>query len=161
MDKFDWFEEQLENLSNDEQVEIFNRYCREYGIEDEIYQMREFDEIFSGKKPSEVFHMVQTNMDDIDYNDEYFVVTIYGFKTFNDPYDIIQDYTTEMFIQPHIWETKIDIDDYIQDMYDSHFDLKPENMNDDEFYDIVEDAVNYNDLEDDIVEDIKRTVSNE
>ena len=161
MDKFDWFEEQLENLSNDEQVEIFNRYCREYGIEDEIYQMCEFDEIFSGKKPSEVFQMVQTNMDDIDYNDEYFVVTIYGFKTFNDPYDIIQDYTTEMFIQPHIWETKIDIDDYIQDMYDSHFDLKPENMNDDEFYDIVEDAVNYNDLEDDIVEDIKRTVSNE
>ena len=159
MDKFDWFEEQLENLSKDEQVEIFNRYCRKYGIEDEIYPMCEFDEIFSDKKPSEVFNMVQTNMDDVDYNDEYFVVTIYGFKTFSNPYEFIQDYTTEMFIQPHIWETKIDIDDYIQDMYDGHFDLKPEDMDEDEFYDIVEDAVNYNDLESDIVNDIKKAVS--
>ena len=160
MDKFDWFKSKFENdLSNDEQVEIFNKFCEEYGLEDDIYPMCEFDEIFAGKKPSEVFNMVQTSMDDVDYNDEYFVVTIYGFKTFNNPYEFIQDYLGDIFDRMHIWETKIDIDDYIGDMYDGHFDLKPEDMDEDEFYDIVEDAVYTNDFESDIVNDIKKAVS--
>ena len=159
MDKFDWFKGQFENLSKNEQVEIFNKFCEENRYEDDIYPMCEFDEIFSDKKPSEVFNMVQTNMDDVDYNDEYFVVTIYGFQTFNDPYEIIQDYLGGIFDRMHIWEIKIDIDDYIGDMYDGHFDLKPEDMDDDKFYDIVEDAVYTNDFESDIVNDIKKAVA--
>ena len=159
MDKFDWFKGQFEGLSNNEQVEIFNKFCEENRYEDEIYPMCEFDEIFSDKKPSEVFNMVQTNMDDVDYNDEYFVVTIYGFKTFNNPYEFIQDYLGDIFDRMHIWEIKIDIDDYIGDMYDGHFDLKSEDMDEDEFYDIVENAVYTNDFESDIVEDIKKAVS--
>lgn len=160
MDKFDWFKSKFENdLSNDEQVEIFNKFCYEYGLEDDIYQMCEFDEIFSYKKPSEVFNMVQTSMDYVDYNDEYFVITICGFKTFNNPYEFIQDYLGDIFDRMHIWETKIDIDDYIGDMYDGHFDLKPEDMDEDEFYDIVEDAVYTNDFESDIINDIKKAVS--
>ena len=154
MDKFDWFKGQFENLSNDEQVEIFNKFCEENRYEDDIYPMCEFDEIFSDKKPSAVFNMVQTNMDDVDYNDEYFVVTIYGFKTFNNPYEFIQDYLDDIFDRMHIWEIKIDIDDYIGDMYDGHFNMKPEDMDDDTFYDIVEDAVYSNDSERDIVNDI-------
>lgn len=162
MDKFDWFKSKFEfDLDNDEQIDIFNQYCREYGSEDDIYPMSEFDDIFAGKKPSEVFQMVQTNMDDIDYNDNYFVVTIYGFKTFNDPYDIIQDYIGDIFNRMHIWETKINIDDYIQDMYDAHLDLKPEDMDEDDFYDIVEDAVDSYDLESEIVDWIKKSVSKE
>lgn len=159
MDKFDWFKGQFEGLSNDEQVEIFNKFCEENGYEDDIYSMCEFDEIFSDKKPSEVFNMVQTNMDDVDYNDEYFVVTIYGFKTFNNPYEFIQDYLGDIFDRMHIWEIKIDIDDYIGDMYDKHFDLKPEDMDEDEFYDIVENAVYTNDFESDIINDIKKAVT--
>ena len=159
MDKFDWFKNEFENLSNDEQVEIFNKYCRENRFEDEIYQMCEFDEIFANKKPSEVFDMVQTNMDDVDWNDEYFVVTIYGFKTFNNPYEFIQDYIGDIFNHSEVWETRIDIDDYIGDMYDTYFGLKPEDMDDDEFYDIVEDAVFSSDFESDIVNDIKKAVS--
>ena len=159
MDKFDWFKNEFENLSNDEQVEIFNKYCRENRFEDEIYQMCEFDEIFANKKPSEVFDMVQTNMDDVDRNDEYFVVTIYGFKTFNNPYEFIQDYIGDIFNHSEVWETRIDIDDYIGDMYDTYFGLKPEDMDDDEFYDIVEDAVFSSDFESDIVNDIKKNVS--
>ena len=159
MDKFDWFKSQFENLSKSEQVEIFNKFCEEIGYEDDIYPMCEFDEIFSDKKPSEVFNMVQTNMDDVDYNDEYFVVTFYGFKTFSNPYEFIQDYLGDIFDRMHIWEIKIDIDDYIQDMYDGHFDLKPEDMNEDKFYDIVEDAVYTNDFESDIVNDIKKAVA--
>ena len=159
MDKFDWFKNEFENLSNDEQVEIFNKFCEENRYEDEIYQMCEFDEIFANKKPSEVFDMVQTNMDDVDRNDEYFVVTIYGFKTFNNPYEFIQDYLGDIFNRMDVWETRIDIDDYINDMYDNYFDLKPEDMDDDEFYDIVEDAVFSSDFESDIVNDIKKNVS--
>lgn len=160
MDKFDWFKDEFENnLSKDDQIEIFNKFCEENGYEDDIYPMCEFDEIFSDKKPSEVFNMVQTNMDDVDYNDNYFVVTIYGFKTFNNPYEFIQDYLGDIFDRMHIWEIKIDIDEYIGDMYDGHFDLKPEDMDEDEFYDIVEDAVYTNDFESDIVNDIKKAVS--
>ena len=36
MDKFDWFKNEFENLSNDEQVEIFNKFCQENRYEDEI-----------------------------------------------------------------------------------------------------------------------------
>ena len=162
MDKFDWFKEKFENnLSEGEQIEIFNSYCQENRIEDEIYPMSEFDEIFSNKKPSEVFHMVHSNWNDVYYDDDYFVVTIYGFKTFSDPYDFIEDYLGDIFNNMHIWETKISIDDYIEDMYDGHFDLKPEDMEDDEFYDIVEDAVYSSDLESDIIDDIKKAVSEE
>ena len=159
MDKFDWFKGQFENLSKKEQVEIFNKFCEENRYEDDIYPMCEFDEIFSGKKPSEVFNMVQTNMDDVDWNDEYFVVTIYGFKTFNNPYEFIQDYIGDIFNHSEVWETRIDIDDYIGDMYDNYLGLKPEDMDDDEFYDIVEDAVFSSDFESDIVNDIKKNVS--
>ena len=161
MDKFDWFKNEFENLSNDEQVEIFNKFCQECRYDDEIYQMCEFDEIFANKKPSEVFDMVQTNMDDVDHNDEYFVVTIYGFKTFNNPYEFIQDYLGDIFTCMDVWETKIDLDDYTNDIYEKHFNLKPEDMDDDEFYGIVENAAFISDLESDIVECIKKDVSDQ
>ena len=160
MDKFDWFKNEFENnISKEEQIEIFNKFCEVAGLEDEIYPMYMFDEIFSNYKPLEVFDMVQTNMDDVDRNDEYFVVTIYGFKTFNNPYEFIQDYLGDIFNRMNVWETRIDIDDYIGDMYDEHFDLKPADMDDDEFYDIVEDAVFSSDFESDIINDIKKAVS--
>ena len=159
MNKFDWFKGEFLNLSKGEQVEIFNRYCGESGVEAVIYPIEMFDEIFSNKKPSEVFQMVQTNNGDVDYNDEYFVVTIYGFKTLNDPYKVIQYYISSVFNRMHIWETKINIDDYIEDMYDSHLDMKPEDMDDDKFYDIVEDAVYSNERERDIANDIEKAVS--
>ena len=155
MDKFEWFKNEFENnLSKDEQIEIFNKYCEESRYEDEIYPMDMFDEIFESKKPSEVFQMVQTYSGDVNYTDNYFIVTIYGFQTFNDPYEIIQYYIATLFSSMHIWETKISIDDYIEDMYDGHFNMKPEDMDDDTFYDIVEDAVYSNDSERDIVNDI-------
>ena len=159
MDKFEWFKDEFANLSNYEQIEIFNRFCEEYGSEEEIYPMEMFDEIFSGKTPFEVFKMVQTNGGDVNYSDKYFIATIYGFQTFNDPYEIIQYYIATLFSRMHIWETKINIDDYIEDIYDGHFDMKPEDMDDDTFYDIVEDAVYSNDSERDIVNDIEKAVS--
>ena len=103
--------------------------------------------------------MVWFNSDDIDWNDTYFVITIYGFSTFSNPYEFIEDYLGDIYNKMHIWETAINFDDYIEDMYNEHFDLKPEDMDDDEFYDIVENAVYSNDHESDIIEDIKKAVS--
>lgn len=160
MEKFEWFKSEFENLSASEQVEIFNKYCeRNKYYEDEIYPMDMFDEIFSDKKPSEIFQMTWLNRGETDCNNDYFVVTIYGFKTFNDPYDYIQDYMMGLFRDTNAWETRISIDDYISDMYDAHIDLKPEDMDDDDFYDIVEDAVDTYDLEKDIIEHIKKAIS--
>lgn len=159
MDKFDWFNEQFEDLlSEDEQVEIFNRFCDENGLEEKIYSMGEFNEIFSSYTPYDIFHMIWFNSDDVDWNDKYFVVTVYGFKTFSDPYEFIENYLADIYNKMHLWEQFINIDEYIEDMYDDHFDLKPEDMDSDEFYDIVENAVNSNDHESDMIEDIKKAV---
>ena len=159
MDKFDWFNEQFEDLlSEDEQVEIFNRFCDENGLEEKIYSMGEFNEIFSSYTPYDIFHMIWFNSDDVDWNDKYFVVTVYGFKTFSDPYEFIEVYLPDIYNKMHLWEQFINIDEYIEDMYDDHFDLKPEDMDSDEFYDIVENAVNSNGHESDMIEDIKKAV---
>lgn len=159
MDKFDWFKEQFENiLSEDEQVEIFNRFCGESGLEEKIYSMGEFNEIFSSYTPYDLFHMIWFNSDDVDWNDKYFVVTVYGFKTFSAPYEFIEDYLADIYDKMHLWEQFINIDDYIEDMYDGHYDLKPEEMDSDEFYDIVENAVYSNDHESDMIEDIKKAI---
>lgn len=159
MDKFEWFKNEFENLSTSDQIEIFNSYCRENQYEDEIYSMDEFDEIFADRKPSEIFEMTLSNKDDVDLSDKYFVVTIYGFQTFNDPYDFIQDYIGGIFRNEDVWDLKIDSSDYISDLYDEHLDLKPEDMDDDEFYDIVEDAALTSDFESDIVSEIKKAIS--
>ena len=160
MDKLEWFREQYENtLSEFEQVEIFNNFCDENGLEEKIFPMEEFNEVFSGYKPYDIFHMVWFNADDADWTDKYFVITVYGLKTFNTPYEFIEDYLGDIYNNLHIWETKINIDEYIEEIYDSHFDLKPEDMDSDEFYDIVENAVYSNDFESDIIADIEKAVS--
>ena len=159
MDKFNWFKEEFEDmLSEDEQVEIFNDFCDENCLEEKIYSMGDFNEVFSGYTPYDIFHMIWFNSDDVDWNDKYFVITVYGFKTFSEPYEFIEDYLGDIYNKAHIWEQLINIDEYIEDMYDSHFDLKPEDMDSDEFYDIVENAVNSNDHESDMIEDIKKAV---
>ncbi len=159
MDKFDWFKEKFQNvLSEDEQVEIFNDFADENGFEEKIFPMEEFNEVFSGYKPYDIFHMIWFNNDDADWNDKYFVTTSDGFKTFSNPYEFIEDYLGDIYNKMHLWEQFINIDEYIEDMYDGHYDLKPEDMDSDEFYDIVENAAYSNDHESDIIEDIKKAV---
>lgn len=120
--------------------------------------MGEFNEIFSSYTSYDIFHIIWFNSDDVDWNDKYFVVTVYGFKTFSDLYEFIEDYLADIYNKMHLWEQFINIDDYIEDMYDGHYDLKPEDMDSDEFYDIVENVVYSNDFESDIIEDIKKAV---
>ena len=159
MDKFDWFKEKFENvLSEEEQIEIFNDFADENGLEEKIFPMEEFNEAFSGYKPYDIFHMIWFNSDNSDWNDRFFITTSDGFKTFDSPYEFIEDYLADIYNKMHLWEQFINIDDYIEDMYDGHYDLKPEEMDSDEFYDIVENAVYSNDHESDIIEDIKKAV---
>ena len=87
-DKFDKFRKDFQNLSKDEQIEIFNDFCDKNGHEDEkIYPMEKFDEVFSGTSPSEMFEIISCNYDRIDKSDDYFVDTIGSLITFNRPYD--------------------------------------------------------------------------
>ena len=160
MDKFDWFKETFENiLSEDEQVQIFNDFADENGLEEKIYSMGEFNEVFSDYASYDIFHLIWFNSDDIDWNDKYFVMATEGLKTFDSPYEFIEDYLADIYDKMHLWEQFFDIDVYIEYVYDWHYDLKPEGMDDDEFYDIVENAVNSNDHESDMIEDIKKAVS--
>lgn len=161
MDKYDWFinKFQDDNFPHDEQVEIFNDFCKENGLEKKIYSMKEFNELFSHEKPYDIFHLVWVNFGDVDWTDKYFMVKGDVLNTRNDPFEFMRDYIKDIYNHTHIWEAKINLDDYIEDMYDGHFDLKPEDMDSDKFYDIVENAVNSNDREVDIVADIKKAVS--
>ena len=160
MNKYDWF---INNFRNeqfyDEQVEIFNDFCNESGLEKKIYSMKEFNELFSNKKPYDIFHLVWVNTGDVDWTDKYFMVTGDVLNTHTDPFEFMRDYIRDIYNHTHIWETKLNLDDYIEDMYDGHFDLKPKDMDSDKFYDIVENAVNSNEREVDIVDDIKKAVS--
>ena len=68
--------------------------------------------------------MVWFNSDDIDWNDTYFVITIYGFSTFSNPYEFIEDYLLTSTTKCTFWEAAINFDDYLEDMYNEHFDLR-------------------------------------
>ena len=47
MDKFEWFTNEFANLSTDEQVKLFNKYCElSKCYNDEIYSLDEFNEMF-------------------------------------------------------------------------------------------------------------------
>ena len=160
MDKFDWFVGKFQyDLFPEEQIEIFNKFADEHHMKEEIFPMEDFDKKFATFKPSDILFMICQNKNDINWRDKYVGTTSEGFKTFDEPYDFIEDYIGNIFDNMHIWETKINIDDYIKDMYDGHFDLKPEDMDSDKFYDIVEDAVYSNDYESDIVADIEKAVN--
>lgn len=159
MNKFDWFKNKFQlSLSDDEQVDIFNRYC-DINVDEHIYHMSDINEFFKNCTPLEILSSVA----DCEFNvaNEYFAIVKGSIESFSGPYLIIKDYLGDIFNRMHIWETNINLDDYIQDMYDAHFDLKPEDMDSDKFYDIVEDAVDSYDIENDIVDWIKKSVSEE
>ena len=98
-DKFDKFKKDFQNLSKDKQIKIFNDFCDKTGHEDKkIYPMEKLDEVFAGTSPSEMWDIIAGNYDRIDRSDDYFVDTIGGLITFNNPYNgIIRKYINSIF----------------------------------------------------------------
>lgn len=75
--------EQLEDLTDEQIIEIHNQYCN--NIEDydsKIYEMSEFDDLFSSCTPTEVLDSVDSNFNS---NDKYFQYNETLYTSFNYP----------------------------------------------------------------------------
>lgn len=77
-------EQAFDDLSNSEQVDLWNEFCDANRYEDErIYDMAELDYMLENKTASEVLEMARGN--DFNPNDDYFKFTGYGIESANYP----------------------------------------------------------------------------
>lgn len=69
----------LENLCTEDAVEIWNDYCEETNnLDDHIFCMEEFDEVFQYSTPTEIVELIGSFSTD----DDYFTYGIYGVDSF-------------------------------------------------------------------------------
>lgn len=154
--KFDWFLAEFDSCSANEQIAMHNDYCDKNNYEDKIYSMYDFDDIFSDFTPKQIFDLVSNTENNP--NDSYFIIKTYnGIETFDDIKEKVDTYVENIFEEEDIWQNYIDIDDYKDNVFDELSDLKPNWMEDDDFYNIVSNAVD----EKEDISDIEYYVKNE
>ena len=151
MDKFDWFKDKFElTLSEDEQVEVFNRYCDINDIEEIIHPMSDINEFFKNCTPLEILSSVA----DCQFNvaDKYFSIVRGSVESFSDPYLSIRDYLADIYKCKEAWDELIDESGYLDEIYEEYIELKPEDMSLDEYSKLVEEAYKQFEFESDIEE---------
>lgn len=151
MDKFDWFTDTFQlSLSDDEQVDIFNRYCDINNVDEHIYHMSNINEFFKNYTPLEILSSVA----DCEFNvsDAYFSIVRGSVESFNDPYLSMSDYLYGIYKCKEAWEDLIDESGYLEEIYEEYFDLKPRDMSLDEYSKLVEEAYKRFEFESDIEE---------
>lgn len=151
MDKFDWFKDKFElTLSEDEQVEVFNRYCDINDIEEIIHPMSDINELFKNCTPLEIL----SNVADCQFNvaDKYFSIVRGSVESFSDPYLSIRDYLADIYKCKEAWDELIDESGYLDEIYEEYIELKPEDMSLDEYSKLVEEAYKQFEFESDIEE---------
>ena len=149
MDKINWFIDKFQlSLSDDEQVDIFNRYCDLNGIEEHIQPMCDINEFFKNCTPLEIL----SNVADCQFNvaDAYFSIVRGSVESFNDPYLSMSDYLYDIYKCKEAWEDLIDERGYLKEIFEEYFDLKPRDMSLDEYSKLVEEAYNQFEFESDI-----------
>ena len=151
MDKINWFIDKFQlSLSDDEQVDIFNRYCDLNGIEEHIHPMCDINEFFKNCTPLEIL----SNVADCQFNvaDAYFSIVRGSVESFNDPYLSMSDYLYDIYKCKEAWEDLIDERGYLKEIFEEYFDLKPRDMSLDEYSKLVEEAYKQFEFESDIEE---------
>ena len=62
------FENEFNNLSNNKQVEIFNKFCDKYNLTEQFYEMSSLDDFLMSSTPLEVLNSLEDRFDkDKDY----------------------------------------------------------------------------------------------
>lgn len=65
---FAQFENEFNNLSNNKQVEIFNKFCDKYNLTEQFYGMSSLDDFLMSSTPLEVLNSLEEGFDkDKDY----------------------------------------------------------------------------------------------
>jgi len=65
---FAQFENEFNNLSNNEQVKIFNKFCDKYNLQEQFYEMSSLDDFLMSSTPLEVLNSLEESFDkDKDY----------------------------------------------------------------------------------------------
>lgn len=86
IDILEGMEEIVRSMHDYDIVAVHNDYCqRNNYMDDYIYNMEEFDDLFYGLSPLEVAEKIYG--EDFNPNDSYFIETIYGVESFDDPED--------------------------------------------------------------------------
>lgn len=62
------FENEFNNLSNNDQVKIFNKFCDKCNLTEQFYEMSTLDDLLAGSSPLEVLNSLEEGFDkDKDY----------------------------------------------------------------------------------------------
>lgn len=156
MDKFDWFKNEFNVLSASEQIDIYNRYCDINHLDNQIYPMSDINEFFVGCTPLDI--LVKASKCDFDATDDYFALDMDGFTSLNDVELYLHDYLYDIYQCKESWEKEIDEGGFFDEMYEEFYNEKPNDMDDDEYYDLIEKAVKQYEFESDIVDYLKRNM---
>lgn len=88
MERIEKIMEVLQSMDDETTREMWNEYQQAYRYEDEVYTVAEVEDAFLGDLTfREALEAI--DKDEFDLDDEYAVNTIYGWKTFNDLFDVV------------------------------------------------------------------------
>lgn len=157
MDKFDWFKDKFQHsLFDNEQIGIYNRYCDLNGIEEHMYPMSDINEFFKNCTPSEILSSVE----DCKFNvaNKYFLSVRGRVTSFNYPCLSMSGYLYDIYKCKEAWEELIDEAGYFNEIYQEFYNEKPQDMDNDEYHKLIQNAVEQYEFESDIVEYLKKNM---
>lgn len=108
------FENEFNNLSNNEQVDIFNKFCDKYNLTEQFYEMSCLDDFLAGNSPLEVLGSLDEGFDK---DKDYIQQDGYGnYKSLNGIevrlYISESGYISEIFENEGLWYDTIDTTPY-------------------------------------------------
>ena len=156
MDKFDWFKNAFANLSASEQIDIYNKYCDINHLDNQIFPMSDINEFFVGCTPLDI--LTRAANCDFDATDSYFALSMDGFTSFNDVELFLDDYVSDIYKCKEAWEKDIDEDGFFDEIYEEFYNEKPSDLDDDEYYGLIEKAIKQYEFESDIVDYLKQNM---
>ena len=111
---FENFTCEFDNLSNNEQVEIFNKFCERNNLTEQFYEMSTLDDLLMGSTPLEVLNSLEEGFDK---DKDYIQQNGYGnYKSFSGKevreYISESGYISEIFEDEGLWYDTIDTTPY-------------------------------------------------
>lgn len=108
------FENEFNNLSNNEQVEIFNKFCDKYNLTEQFYEMSSLDDFLMSSTPLEVLNSLEEGFDK---NKDYIRQNGYGnYESLSGIevrlYISESGYMSEIFEDESLWCDNIDTTPY-------------------------------------------------